>query len=70
MDIKDIKMSINLTEKNIYKHLTDLETILESEGLTIRSVNVCIYNYNMATHGDAEVKTLAMINNVKIEVGF
>ena len=70
MNIRDLKMSINLTEKNIKKHLTDLETILEFEGLQIRSVDIEIFDLNIPEIGEKRDKNLVEIIDVNIDVRF
>ena len=68
MDIKDLKVSIALRSKSIKKQLTDLETILESEGLKIRSVDIKMTDWDISTYRGSE--TLKEIQLVKIEVVF
>ena len=72
MDIEDIKMAIQLTAKNIKRSLADLQTILESEGLSLRSVDVGVVKVDISTFEDGGPgsKTKIEIQTVNIDVAF
>ena len=71
MEIKDIKMSIDLTAELIRKSLTDLETILEAEGLGISDVEIDLTKLDMPRLDEnANKESVVIVNRVNIEVKF